>query len=489
MKNMTLIALGRIAQMLLMFVTVKVATTLLPPSEMAKIFLVGSIVGFYALFLLNPVGMFMNRRIISWNERGRVGYYLNFFWMYLFFVSIVALITLWGLVGFEWIDVHLPIFWVLALVFGSLMCTTINQVLISTLNMFEIRSWFVGLSLASTLMGLFLAIAVVNFVGPSAQNWMLGLLVGQAISAVIAWNVFFKSVNVAQDQEVLNRGHINGLIKFAWPISIAVVLGWVQTQGYRFLMEASLGLHELGLFVAGYGISSALISAFESVFTAYLQPLFYKGISSEDIYEQARAWHSYATAIFPSLILFGSIIFVIAPQLTNLMLGPDYGLSSKFVAWGVFAEVARVASGVYAMIAHARMKTRLLLIPSSMGAMFSIITVWYFLPKYGSESVGPSLMLAAFVVFFITYMVTKREYTTRFPVKMIAISFSMGVGLFLISKIFYLILGSEQSFLSSYFYMSLLTIFYFMGQVYLLWPYISKTIIENTKKCSRVINQ
>ena len=90
---MLLILFGRAAQILLLFATIKIATTILLPSELAKVYLMTSLFTFFALIFINPIGMFINRRIHSWNNAGIVKKYFNYFWLYLISISLVAFVT------------------------------------------------------------------------------------------------------------------------------------------------------------------------------------------------------------------------------------------------------------------------------------------------------------------------------------------------------------------------------------------------------------
>ena len=443
---MLLIALGRVVQFLLIFATIKAATTLLPPAEMAKVFLVASIVAFYALLLLNPVGMFMNRRLHAWNATGKVRHYYNYFWLYLIAVCGIAVTTLYLFVEMGWVGVHTTTGWALLLVGGSLLFTTVNQVVIPGLNLLGYRGWFVSLTLATAAMSLVTAIIFVIGLAPRAESWICGLLVGQLVFAAVGWKVFFTKLNVHDTVQKPTKPHINALIGFAWPISIAVGLGWVQTQSYRFMMESSLGLHALGLFAAGYGISAGIILAFESVFTTYLQPIFYKNISNDNVIEQSKAWSEYAGVILPSLMLVGLFILAAAPELTRAMLGSDYWSSSQYIVWGVIAELARVASGIYGMVAHARMKTRLLLAPSLAGASLCIVLIWWLMPMYGSNGVGAALMLSSVTAFVLTYASTRNEFVTTLPRGMLLTSMLMGGGLILLAEISRWVMGANMSF-------------------------------------------
>lgn len=463
---MLLIAFGRVAQFILLFATLKVSTTLLPPEEMAKVYLVSSIVAFYAMMLLNPVGMFMNRRLYSWNAEGKVKHYYNYFWVYLIFVCVFSSVSLLFSINVGLINPHTSITLVLLMVGGSLLIATVNQVVISGLNLLGCKGWFVSLTLASAATSLVIAVLLVIEISYKTENWIFGLLIGQLIFAVVGWKVFFAKLSVRDALEKPTKVHIGTLFRFAWPISIAVGLGWAQNQSYRFMMESSLGLHSLGLFAAGYGISAGIISAFESIFTAYLQPIFYRRISNENPVEQAKAWNEYSETIIPSLLLVGFFILATTTELTSVMLGPEYSPSSKFIIWGVFAEIARVATGIYGMIAHARMKTKLLLGPSFVGAILSIALIFWLMPIYGSNGVGAGLMLSSTIALGFTYASIRKEFSKNFPRRMVTNCVFMGGALCLLAEVSRWTMGKDVSFAIH------VAQLFLIGVVFLIFQYI-----------------
>ena len=53
------------------------------------------------------------------------------------------------------------------------------------------------------------------------------------------------------------------LFHFAWPVALSAGLGYVQGQGYRYILDSKIGLEELGLFSAGYGISFGIMAGIE----------------------------------------------------------------------------------------------------------------------------------------------------------------------------------------------------------------------------------
>lgn len=430
---MLTIIFGRAAQFILLLLVMRVATTYLAPSEMGRLSLITAATAFFALFLVNPVGMFINRRFHAWDEIGRAKHYLKLHWIYLLGVCVIAALLLAILNRIHAFGFQFSTVWLLMLVCGSLFFNTINQTAIPSLNLLELRGRFITLTLATIGLGLASAYALVEYFAPTAEYWLLGLLIGQTVFAIIGVKLFFDKLRPEQSAEKLSRSHLRLLFDFAWPVAISVGFNWLQTQGYRFFVADSLGLAALGLFVAGYGISAGLMAAFESVLTTYFQPRFYKRVSTSTLEEQSAAWNKYAGAILPSLMLVTFLLISLAPELTRFMVGPAYQSASQFVIWGVLAEGARVLAGVYSMSAHAKMKTRLLLLPNLLGAVICIALITILAPGMGAHGVGLARSLAGGGMLIAMHFLMIVVLDMRLPYKLLAKSAALGAGLMLIA--------------------------------------------------------
>lgn len=398
---MITIIIGRAAQFILALAMLRVATTLLSPEEMGKVSLALTTIAFFAMFLVNPVGMFINRRLHAWQANGLARAYLERYAGYLIGVALLAAISLplfnlSGLVNFG-----MPIGWVVALVCASLIFNTINQTSIPSLNMLGDTRRFVALSVATLAASFVCAVTLVKTVQTSAQYWVLGLLLGQMLLAVVGTRMLFAKLGlhgVPTASPGIRGRHLHVLFDFAWPVALAAGLGWVQLQGYRYIMESHLGMAQLGLFVAGYGISAGMIAGFESILTTYFQPRLYRDANKDHPAEQAQAWRRYAAAVIPSLVLTVALIVLLAPEFTRIFLGERFQGAASFVVWGALAEAARVLTGVYSLIAHVYMRTRWLILPTAVGAAFSILLCVLLIPPLGAQGAGVALALAGFVV-------------------------------------------------------------------------------------------
>ncbi|TAL60635.1 MAG: hypothetical protein EPN84_09180, partial [Legionella sp.] len=316
---MLITVLGRIAQFLLMLSMLKISTYLLSPDEIGKMALLMSTIAFISLFLINPIGMYVNRHFHGWNNNGRVRQYLNYHWIYIFIISILSTTSLGLLSYLGLISTHLSIQFVTFFMFSTLFFNTINQTTIPSLNMLGYRESFTLLSIGTVFFGIVFAVVFTTCFGKIAEFWLLGLLAGQVLFAFVGSKFFFNRINPPDTnlEFKLSLKNIKSIFNFSWPIALAVGLTWFQSQSYRFFIEYSFGVHELGLFVAGYGISAGIIAAFEAVFATYFQPLFYKGLSNGQSESEIKAWNEYAAAIIPSLLLLFFVITTLAPILTG----------------------------------------------------------------------------------------------------------------------------------------------------------------------------
>lgn len=415
----------------------RVATTLLSPEEMGRVSLVLTTIAFFALFLVNPVGMFINRRLHAWQVSGTARYYLVRYVSYLLLVALMAAIGLAVLHAMGLADFGVTMSWLIFLVCGSLIFNTINQTAIPSLNLLGDSRRFVWLSLLTISASFACATLLVKMGQPSAQRWLLGLLLGQALLAAIGTRVLFselKSPAIIKQYPSIQKQHLQALFGFAWPVAIAAGLGWVQGQGYRYLLEGQLGLAQLGLFVAGYGISAGMIAGFESVLTTYFQPRLYRDVSvDQHSGKHAQAWQRYAAAVIPSLVLTVAFIVMLAPELTRIFLGKNFQSAADFVIWGAIAEAARVLMGVYSLIAHVYMRTRWLILPNLVGAMLSIILCALLIPSFGAVGVGIGLAASGIAVVLLVHLLLARRVGGGTPIQPVLMAAASAVILWLIA--------------------------------------------------------
>jgi O-antigen/teichoic acid export membrane protein len=428
MRQFLLLALpGRIIQFILVVLAMRVATHYLSPSEMGQLSIYITVTAFFTVIFIYPVGTFVNRRLITWGQKGLITHYFNYYWKYLLCISLIVALVLLLNEFIQLFNLNSSILWLLLLICGTLIFNTVNQTLIGTLNQLNYRNWFLGLSILTILFGFVTSFLLVFITKPSSEFWFLGQMIGQVLGGMVSWKVLYTKIPPNKIKSQLTSNHISSLFAFSWPVSIAVLLNWTQTQGYRFLIEDSLGLAPLGLFFAGYAVSAGLIGAVETILATYFQPNFYKKISSSADVDISKGWNEYAEILIPALILTAIFIVAFSRELAILLLSSKFLSASKFIMWGAIAELFRSITGVFGLISHAKMNTKLLLWPHAIGAFISIALSWFLIPTLGSDGVALSLVVAGFGTLSSVFFYAKPHINISLSPLRLALSFFIGV--------------------------------------------------------------
>jgi len=401
---------GRLAQFALMFASVRIMTELLSPAEMGKAVLLTTATAFFALLLVNPVGMYFNRRLHAWMDAGRTRERFHTYLFYLLAVCVVAALSLgladqWGL---DLGGVSLP--WVLSLICGSLFFNTCVQTLVPSLNMVGRHRAFIALTLGHLAAGLVASIVLNRIAPPSAERWLLGALLGQVVFSGVAYGVFFRPgsrVTAAPaGPSPFHRDKLWQMAMFCWPIALAVLLQWLHMQGYRFVLAQAFGLTELGLYAAGYGVAASLMAAADTILTTWFQPRFYRMVNSDSAAERDGAWRAYAQVMVPASLLAVTATVAAAPSLPRILLGASFHDTTLFVVLGALAEWTRMLVGVFGLNAHRHMATHKLLLPSLLGALLTYAVLWLCMPRLGIASAALGVWVGSMLSLFYLYGVT-----------------------------------------------------------------------------------
>jgi O-antigen/teichoic acid export membrane protein len=427
------IGVGRVLQFALALIIIRIATNVLSPVEMGRMGLVTATTALFAYTLVNPVGMFVNRRLHTWQIHGRLRYNFRIYWVYLVLVAATAVAAVWLMKDTVGIGLNISMTWILILVGGSLVFNTCNTTYIPSLNLMGYPRGFIVLTIATLLLGLTLSLILTHICGAHAEYWLLGLLLGQMVVGLVGRHVFFRLVqpkHQPDNHEHARLPQILLLFAFAWPLTLSVGLNWIQSQSYRFIVQKQVGLAQLGLLIAGCTIGAGIIIAAEQTLTMYFQPRFYRGIASSSVVSHTRAWNDYASAIVPSIIITDFVIAALAPELTRILASQQFQSASRFVVWGALAESARVLVGVYALVAHARMRTRVLLFPNAIGAFSSLILVYLLVSRSGAKGAVIGLAAAGAVSVVVSHFIMRSELPFSIPMRRSLTAVLLGMVIF-----------------------------------------------------------
>ena len=365
---------GRAAQALLSIAALRVMTTFLTPAEVGNFYLLLSFATGFGFFLVNPVGMYINRKLHSWDASKKILDRFAVFNIYLLGVSLLALlVTAAGkvLIGS---GPGMPVWTFSAAVAVYVYCSTWNMTLIPALNMLGHRVSFVVLTVLTTGWGLLFSLLAVKYMQAGAFFWISGQMVAMFIAAIAALYTLKRMSaerfsGLREALSCVNTASLGSVRAFALPLAGAAVFMWLQTQGYRLIVEAKVGAEFLGYLGVGLGISASLAAISESLVQQIYYPGFYKKITAENPDARRAALSILTEKALPVYLILLAFTVSLAPQLTGLLVDSKFKGASSFIVFGAFIDFFRMNANILAAAAHSEMRTKLLIRPYAYGGM------------------------------------------------------------------------------------------------------------------------
>ncbi len=479
-RDLIVIMLGQGLQAVTGFATIRLLTSFLSPQEVGRYYILISLTAFFALLLINPMGMYINRKTHEWHRNGTMQSNLYRYWLYLLVIALFALFVLLSLKSTIGLGIEIAWLWLLAVIAGSLLFNTGNVTITTIFNMLGNRIGFVVFTLLTLWVGLGLSVIFVTQMAGRAEYWLLGVILGQLVIFLAAYSYLTRGLNRSRNKprseslSIPRRETLLPVLHFAWPVAIAAGLGWVQIQSYRFVLSYFGGLEALGLFAVGFGISTAIMGAFYGIFSLYYHPVFYKEISTADSEGRRASWNKFAAYLFPGALLMAAFTIACAPYLTKLLVAAEFQDSERFILWGALAHFAFAVSGGFSMIAHAEMRTIWLIRPAVTGAILALggvlgLAQWD--PQVGT---GIALATAGFAVAVYLAIRLHREVTFSLPWRRIFISLALSAPLLVglvggINKLY-----ESPTYMQSFTVLSIAGIYLLIGQYLMATRWLDK---------------
>lgn len=194
------------------------------------------------------------------------------------------------------------------------------------------------------------------------------------------------------------------MLVYGVPLMILESLSLVLRLSDRYLIEAMLGVDELGQYSASYNLTSyldiiILATLIQAVRPAYMQMWESQGASNTHAF-LARGFHLYAVLGIPFIVMFA----LTSPYLLSLLAGPKYAVGAviiPYVAMSFWLEGAMIflAAGLYI-----HKNTQVLMLCSLMATILNLFLNVMLIPHFGITGAA-AVTVFSYAVFIITVSV------------------------------------------------------------------------------------
>jgi O-antigen/teichoic acid export membrane protein len=379
-KDLIIVICGRAIQILLSLISIRLITTFFNPKEVGNYYLALSILSFFNLAFLNPIGTYFSRNLLIWQKSKNI---LNAWVVYFVFMIFVAIISVpIVFILFELTDYSQKFSKELFLIYIilSLIISTSHRSIINGLNILGKRILFTTLLLSTLVIGLLSSILFICFIEESPLLWLFGIITSEIIILGYSAKLFFKKnkFTLHTIKNVFSFGLLKKVLLFVVPISFSTLLMWGQNISYRFIVDFKYSAEILGYIAVGLGVSSAIFSSIETLINQYFNPIFLKNILDANKEQRANIWNKIARVVFPIYII--TLIFAISSsdKLITILASKEFFESYKYAMIGGFIEFFRVSTNLFKNVSQSEFKTKNIIFPYMLGFLISTIILILF---------------------------------------------------------------------------------------------------------------
>ena len=250
-------------------------------------------------------------------------------------------------------------------------------------DFFIIKSKLTTFSKFSVFKGLFGLLFLSSFIY-LGLNWLSNiqlLWAMQIVGALVALLFFSKHYLFFKGtKQIAYRTFFKRYRKFVLPLIFVAFWAWINNFFDRYALEYFLGLNEVGVYNANYGIGSKFFIMLSPIFIVMATPKVYSSVSIKKKKETIITFGKYYTYIAIIILL---IIYFFKDMIGNLLLSEQYKEGFFIVFWIALAFFVYTLTRLYELIFYSEKNTKIILYSNIVSASINIIGNLMLIPVYG----------------------------------------------------------------------------------------------------------
>jgi len=296
--------------------------------------------------------------------------------------------------------------WGLCLVFFLIIpVNIINAVILDQFNVLDRINLFSSLSILKSLVGLgFLAIVfffIHNFTTDYLLLWGMQLAIG-LISVVF---FLFRIKTYKRKSLIKFKSFWKKHWVFTGPLIFLAIWSWINNYFDRYVIEAFLGLNDVGIYNANYGLGSKFFAMLNPIFLVLLTPIIYQD-NIKSIKKNAISKYSRFYFILGAFLLI--IIFFTTDFIGLLLLSEKYSEGFYIIFWIALCFLIMTGTFLYETIFYANHQTKVILYSNIISAFANIILTLILIPYYGLNGAIIAMLASVIIRFGFVYFKFKK---------------------------------------------------------------------------------
>ena len=170
---------------------------------------------------------------------------------------------------------------------------------------------------------------------------------------------------------------------YVWPLMPLAIVSWISSLSDRYIIGGCLGLKEVGVYAAVYGLISRPFLMAHSAAEGTLRPLLFNAASCGDKVRLVHIWRRWHAGIWGAGLSMLLVFTFCFGSIARLLLAREYLGGAPLMPLLALGQVFLVASySIYSLL-YACTRTKAILVFRSIAAGASLLTVWLCTVRFG----------------------------------------------------------------------------------------------------------
>jgi O-antigen/teichoic acid export membrane protein len=260
--------------------------------------------------------------------------------------------------------------------------------LLESVRMFELRLLnasrrqlhHAGWTVADEALRIGCAIAAILVFGPDALWVLVGYAAGVLAGIALFWRARVRPGRALSEPDWIRERSVQ-VARYALPISLLAVVGWLFTFSDRYVLAALVGTEPTGVYVAAYGLASQPFLLMATVLALTFRPIYTAAVVQGDHRRERQVFLFWLLLTVAVLSVGVPLMTWLAEPLTALLLAERYGAAAELLPWIGAAYALQACGQVFESVIYARMRTGALVVVQLIAAPTTLALYLLLIPR------------------------------------------------------------------------------------------------------------
>jgi len=259
------------------------------------------------------------------------------------------------------------------------------------------------------------ALIAVILIGATSQAILLGYLVatGGILLFVHLSRFKFEGMDSSHSNGKVGKHLKKEIIHYALPLASLALVGWISSLSDRYIIGGLLGLRDVGIYAAAYGLINRPFMMASGVVSSTLNPVYNQSVSVQNKRLEKRIFRVWllSTAAISAIGIVA--IYFLSKWVALFCLAKEYRTGAVLMPWFAFGFSNLSLAYVFEKVLYAHKKTKLILIGQSVAAISSLAIVIPMTLQWGLRGTAAAcpiyFLINLLVMLTFSFMVNKQQ--------------------------------------------------------------------------------